>query len=115
MSMDNYVLIILLYILVGILEIIMGIPLLLKKVKPNRFYGFRLPKTLSNNEIWYKSNKYVGRDFVIMGIIITLISLVMLMAIDVVPIILIVYIGATMLIGSVIIILIRGFVYLKKL
>ncbi|MDH7517714.1 MAG: SdpI family protein [Candidatus Thermoplasmatota archaeon] len=113
--MDNYVLIILLYILVGLLEIIMGIPLLLEKVKPNWFYGFRLPKTLSNNEVWYKSNKYVGRDFVIMGIIISLISLFMLIARDSLSIILIVYVGAALLIGSVFIVLIRGFIYLKKL
>jgi len=64
----------LVFIFIGLLEIIMGIPLLLEKIKPNALYGFRTPKTRSSDEIWYKINKYVGRDFVVAGIIVTLCS-----------------------------------------
>ena len=61
--MEYGVLMPLVFIFVGMLEIIMGIPLLLEKIKPNALYGFRTPKTRSSDEIWYKVNKYVGRDF----------------------------------------------------
>jgi len=43
---------------------------LLCKIKPNWLYGFRLPKTLSDEDICYKTNKYVGRDFIFAGILV---------------------------------------------
>ena len=67
------------YIIVGVMEIILGLPLLFEKIKPNWFYGFRLPKSMSNKEIWYKTNRYVGRDFIVAGIIVIIAALVVLM------------------------------------
>ena len=61
---------IVIYIIVGFLEIILGLPFLLGKIKPNWLYGFRLPKTLSDEDICYKTNKYVGRDFIFAGILV---------------------------------------------
>lgn len=46
----------------SILLIIVSIPLILNKIPPNLYYGFRLKKTLSNEEIWYKANKYGGKS-----------------------------------------------------
>lgn len=40
--------------------IAISIPLILEKVKPNRVYGFRTQKTLSNEIIWYQANKFLG-------------------------------------------------------
>ena len=57
------------FLLTGILFIGSSIPLLLNKIPPNDWYGFRTPKTQSNEEIWYKSNRYMARDFLILGII----------------------------------------------
>jgi hypothetical protein len=37
-----------------------SIPLILRKVPPNRFYGFRTPATLSSPEIWYPVNAFSG-------------------------------------------------------
>jgi len=115
MPMEYNVLMPLVFIFVGILEIIVGIPLLLGKIKPNWLYGFRLLKTLSTDEIWYKSNKYVGRDFVVAGIIVTLCSLFLLIFRSSFSIIEITWIGTLLLIFPIIIVLIRGFNYLKKL
>ena len=42
------------------LVIVLSIPLILKKVKRNRLYGFRLKKTLSSDEIWYPANVIAG-------------------------------------------------------
>jgi len=67
--------IIIIFIFVGALEILMGIPLMYGKIKPNWFYGFRLPKTVSNKEIWYEVNKQTGRDFMVSGMIIIIVSL----------------------------------------
>lgn len=36
------------------------IPLILRRVPPNRFYGFRTPKTMGDSEIWYPVNRLTG-------------------------------------------------------
>jgi len=113
--MYDYEIIILAFILIGILEIILGIPLLLKKVKPNWLYGFRLPKTLSSDEIWYKSNKYVGRDLIVVGIIVILGSLFLLIFKTDSLAIGISLLSILLIILPIIVILIRGFNYLKEL
>ena len=106
---------IIVFILVGMLEIIIGIPLLLEKIKPNWLYGFRLTKILSNDEIWYKSNKYVGRDFIIAGIIVIFSSLILLVLTSCLSVIEITMISPLLLIVPLIIIWIRGLIYLHKL
>ena len=113
--MDNYLLFIIANILIGALDIVMGIPLLLEKVKPNWFYGFRLPVTLSSKEIWYKSNRYVGRDFIAAGIIIITVSLVLLLFESNFTVLEVVWIELTLVLASIIIILARGFIYLKRI
>lgn len=42
-------------------------PLIRNKIKPNRYYGFRVPKTLKNEEVWYKANSYSGQVLSIAG------------------------------------------------
>jgi len=37
-----------------------AIPLILKIVPPNRFYGFRTSRTLSNRELWLRVNRFAG-------------------------------------------------------
>jgi len=112
--MEYDILLILTIILIGILEIIVGLPLLFGKIKPNWIYGFRLPKTLSSDEIWYKSNRYVGRDFVITGIVVTLGSLFLYIFRFSFSIIEITWIGVSLLIIPLIVVLIRGVIYLKQ-
>ena len=51
----------------GLLWIGISIPLIYEKIGPNQLYGFRTRKTLSNKEIWYKTNKYMGKDFIVLG------------------------------------------------
>ena len=38
-----------------------SVPLAKKKVRPNAIYGFRTPKTLSSEPIWYEANSTFGR------------------------------------------------------
>ena len=37
-----------------------SIPLILKVVPRNSFYGFRTPSTLSSDEIWFRANHFAG-------------------------------------------------------
>lgn len=49
------------------LFILLSIPLILKKIKPNRVYGVRLKATLSDESIWYRANRYFGWHIFIVG------------------------------------------------
>jgi uncharacterized membrane protein len=35
-------------------------PLILKLVPPNGFYGFRTAVTMSNKDVWYPANAFIG-------------------------------------------------------
>jgi uncharacterized membrane protein len=53
--------------LVPVVMIPLGIPMMLRKIKPNLIYGFRTRKTLSDPEIWYEANAYAGKAMVVAG------------------------------------------------
>jgi uncharacterized membrane protein len=55
------------WLLVGILFIGIGIPLILEKVPPNQWYGFRVTKTFSSERIWYAANRIAGYDLLWAG------------------------------------------------
>lgn len=58
-----------LYVGFGLLMIGLSIPLLLDKIPPNPWYGFRVPSTLSDPVVWYKANRYLARWLLPTGII----------------------------------------------
>lgn len=49
-----------LYLFVGVLLAVLGVPLMLARVPPNRWYGFRVRRTLSDPSVWYAANRYAG-------------------------------------------------------
>ncbi len=51
-------------VLIALLLIALAVPLILRKVPPNGFYGFRLPKTQSDPRIWYAANRAAGLNLV---------------------------------------------------
>ncbi len=53
---------------VGALMVGLSIPLVRRRVKPNPWYGFRTPKSMSNERIWYEANAYAGRLAVRLGL-----------------------------------------------
>ena len=71
--MDPKIKAIISFVIPSILFICISWPLIKNKIPPNCAYGFRLRKTLSNKEIWYKANKFGGQCVLTAGII-TLIS-----------------------------------------
>ena len=55
------------YVLPG-LAVVLGIPMALALIPPNRFYGYRTRKTLSSADVWYRANRVCGWSLVIAGI-----------------------------------------------
>ena len=43
-----------------LLVLVLSIPMILGKVPPNSAFGFRTPKTLSSQEVWYPANRAAG-------------------------------------------------------
>ena len=105
----------LLFPLVGIVFIALGIPLKLGKIPPNIWYGFRTPKSLSNESIWYEINRTSGEDMIKIGSVIGLSSLLIMLLRG--------WIGAEVAIGLLTAVLlasvawmaIRGFSILRKM
>ncbi len=66
----------LLWLFVGLLLISISIPLMLEKVPPNRWYGFRVAKTFSNERIWYAANRVAGYDLLWAGVVIAMTAVI---------------------------------------
>jgi uncharacterized membrane protein len=60
MDADKQTLLIL-YVVFGLILAALSVPLLREKVRPNWFYGFRVPKTLNNPQVWYAANKFAAK------------------------------------------------------
>ncbi len=56
------------YIIGGLLLILISIPLILRKIPPNRIYGFRIRWTLEDPELWYSVNAYSAKWLVFVGL-----------------------------------------------
>ena len=57
-----------LYAFSGLLLAGLSVPLILQKIPPNGLYGFRIPSTINNPDLWYKANTYAGRRFLVVGL-----------------------------------------------
>lgn len=56
-----------LYVGGGVVLILLSLPLLWGKVPPNPVYGFRLPTTVNNPQVWYATNKYGAKRLIVTG------------------------------------------------
>jgi len=113
--MDANLIVISSFMLCGIMEMILGLPLVYNKVKRNMLYGFRTRKTLSDDDIWEKANKKIGRELLIIGLILTLGSILLLFIRDNFSIEIITIICLNLLFIPLIVLIIRGFSHLKTL
>lgn len=48
---------------------IVALPLALRLIGPNRFYGFRTRATLSDRELWYSANAFGGWALLVAAIV----------------------------------------------
>ena len=58
-----------LFVAVGLLFVALALPLIRRRVKPNRLYGLRVPATFADEQVWYDANASTGRDLVKLGTI----------------------------------------------
>jgi uncharacterized membrane protein len=63
---------ILLFVLTGLLLIVISIPMIRGKVKPNSWYGFRIRATLDDPDVWYPANAYAGKWLLGYGVVQTI-------------------------------------------
>jgi uncharacterized membrane protein len=55
--------------LLPLITIAIAIPLALRKVPPNLWYGFRTRRTLSDTSLWYEANYRGGVNLIIASVI----------------------------------------------
>lgn len=56
-------------IVFGIVSILIALPLLDGKIKPNPLYGFRVRATLENPKVWYAVNKYFAQRLLLAAVV----------------------------------------------
>jgi uncharacterized membrane protein len=57
----------LLHVAIGGLFALLGLPLYLSWIPPNRFYGFRTERTIANPAVWYRVNRVSGGWLIMTG------------------------------------------------
>ncbi len=53
----------------GLLLYALSVPLIRRNVRPNSWYGFRVPQTRTNPLTWYAANAYPGKYLLGIGVI----------------------------------------------
>ncbi len=64
----------------GVTLIAAGLPLYLRRIPPNAWYGARFPSILADHDAWYEINARAGRDFMVIGAIYLVVLIVSLAA-----------------------------------
>ena len=59
---------------VNFLLAVLSIPFLWRLVPRNRFYGFRIPATLRDDNIWYVMNRRVARELIPVGFVLAFLA-----------------------------------------
>ncbi len=57
------------FVCLGLLIVGLSVPMILRRVKPNPWYGFRTPRPLADESVWYAANGYSGRLLLMLGAI----------------------------------------------
>ena len=59
----------LLFVCSGLILVGLSIPLIMGKIGPNPWYGFRVKRTLSDPAVWYAVNAYSAKWLLAVGIV----------------------------------------------
>jgi hypothetical protein len=59
----------------GLLLAALGWPMATRRVRPNRWYGLRVPATFADQQVWYDANAVAGRDMIVLGAVIGVVGL----------------------------------------
>jgi hypothetical protein len=63
--------------LLGVLLLALGWPMAARRVRPNCWYGLRIPATFADEKIWYEANAVAGRDMMALGAVLVVVALVL--------------------------------------
>lgn len=66
-----------LFLFASLALILLAIPLIRRRVPPNRLYGVRIPATFADEWVWYEANARSGWDLLWLGL--TLLSAALLL------------------------------------
>ncbi|MGH7213383.1 MAG: SdpI family protein [Tepidisphaeraceae bacterium] len=102
------------FLAVGGLCICMSIPLIQRKVPPNRLYGFRVRRTLEDPNVWYPANAYAAWRMLWAAIAAMIVAVGAYLIPGVELAVYASIVGAAWLIGLAIG-LVQSFIYLRKL
>jgi uncharacterized membrane protein len=56
-------------LLAPLMIVAVSIPMAMRRVPPNQFYGFRTAKTMSDERIWYEANQKAGINLIVAGLL----------------------------------------------
>lgn len=62
---------------IAIVQVIYGIPFILRLVPPNRFFGFKMASVIPDETAWYFANRIFGVGSVITGVLVAAVSLLL--------------------------------------
>lgn len=65
------------YLAGGLLLAFISLPLIAGKIPPNYLYGFRIPATLEDPELWYPVNRFAARRLFVTGLVLILAAIVL--------------------------------------
>ena len=72
----NQVALLSIFFVTGTVYFLVSIPLLFDKIRPNRFYGIRIPKAYESVELWYRVNRLGAKVFLAYGVVMVAIGAV---------------------------------------
>jgi len=52
----------------GVIICALAVPMMQRRVKPNRLYGLRCPATFADEWVWYEANALSGRELFALGL-----------------------------------------------
>lgn len=53
----------------GLLLVLLALPLLRRRVRPNGMYGLRTRATFADDRVWYEANARSARDLLVLGLV----------------------------------------------
>jgi len=101
--------------LIGLFGLVTSILLVNDKISPNGVVGVRTSQTLANKDVWYKANRYFGKDFLIVSIVWLVVSVALYMYREKLELPIVLVITQLITVIGALIPLVRVFSYLKKL
>ena len=103
------------YFIGGLVLVVVGAPLLRGWIPRNRLAGFRTPKTLSNDRVWYEANRVAGRDMLIAGLVVMATAVVSALLAQQIPGLTLEKINKLVCIGALLIATLHSFIALRRI